>query len=108
VEDETLDEQVPHMMLQTLVENAIKHGISRSIDLGTISISASEIDNTLILKVSNTGTLDETRLQEGFGLTSSANRLQLLFGPRAKFTIVQSSPNWVEAQIQIQKEINVQ
>lgn len=107
LEDETLDEQVPHMMLQTLVENAIKHGISRSIDSGTISISASEINDTLILKVSNTGTLDETRLQEGFGLTSSANRLQLLFGPRAKFTIVQSSPNWVEAQIQIQKEMNV-
>ena len=101
-----MDEQFPHMMLQTLVENAIKHGIGRSIEPGKISISASERDNIILIKVSNTGSLNSNSSGEGFGLTSTSNRLQLLYGNRASFSIKQMDSNWVEAQIQIQKEIH--
>jgi hypothetical protein len=50
------------------------------------------------LKVVNTGKLDKEPLHEGFGLTSTSNRLNLIFGEQATFSIFQSDVNHVEAK----------
>jgi two-component system LytT family sensor kinase len=96
-----LDDLVPPMMLQMLVENAIKHGIGKSVEPGEISISAIENEGILVLSVVNTGKLQEKPLQAGFGIQSTANRLNLIFGNKASFKIHQLTENQVEAVVNI-------
>jgi LytS/YehU family sensor histidine kinase len=98
IDEETLVNPIPPMMLQTLVENAIKHGIGKSIEGGEILIQASAQKDKYELKVVNTGKLDQQPLHEGFGLTSTSNRLNLIFGEKAVFSIFQSDENHVEAK----------
>lgn len=101
IEDETLDDAVPPMMLQMLVENAIKHGIGKSVGPGEIIISATEREEKLILKVVNTGKLQTSPIQEGFGLHSTSSRLNLIFGNKASFSIHQLTDAMVEAKVEI-------
>ncbi len=99
VDEDTLDQPVPPMMLQTLVENAIKHGISKQIKGGTVKVISDFKDNFHELVVQNTGYLNGYRNSEGFGLSSTTNRLNLLYGDRARFEIKQMSPSTVEARV---------
>jgi two-component system LytT family sensor kinase len=101
IEEDALDDAVPPMMLQMLVENAIKHGIGKSVDPGEIRISALENNGQLILSVVNTGRLQALPLVEGFGLQSTTNRLNLIFGKKASFTIHQLTEDLVEAKVEI-------
>jgi len=101
VDDSTLDQPVPPMMLQTLVENAIKHGISKQMNGGTVKIISDFKDNYHELKVRNTGHLNESKNDDGFGLTSTRNRLQLLFGLKANFDIQEVQYNTVQATVLI-------
>ncbi len=101
IDDGTLEQPVPPMMLQTLVENAIKHGISKELAGGTVKVSSSFRNNYHEMKVLNTGSLDGDRNGEGFGLASTENRLQLMFGDKAHFYINEIKGDMVEAKIQI-------
>jgi sensor histidine kinase YesM len=101
VEDTTLDRQVPPMMLQTLVENAIKHGISKQVQGGVVKIISGMKDNYHFLAVQNTGYLNGGASRAGFGLSSTQDRLQLLFGSKARFEIRQLSEQLVEAKVLI-------
>lgn len=98
IEEETLDNPIPPMMLQTLVENAIKHGIGKKVEGGEIIIAAHEIKDFYILKVVNTGILEIPDEHDGFGLISTSNRLNLIFGERSSFSIVQLNNEQVEAK----------
>jgi LytS/YehU family sensor histidine kinase len=98
IDEDTLDNPIPPMMLQTLVENAIKHGIGKQIGSGEIMISAQEQNNFYQLRVVNTGKLDMQDGHEGFGLQSTSNRLKLIFGDRASFQIIQLDETHVEAK----------
>jgi LytS/YehU family sensor histidine kinase len=98
IDEETLVNPIPPMMLQTLVENAIKHGIGKTIEGGKILIQANAQKDKYELKVVNTGRLDQQPLHEGFGLTSTSNRLNLIFGEKAVFSIFQSDDDHVEAK----------
>ena len=102
IDKNTLDVLVPPMMLQTLVENAIKHGISRQIQGGMVRISAHLIGNNLLnLSVENTGQLNNTYNSEGFGIASTKNRLHLLYGDKAKFEIKDYKDNKVIASVEM-------
>ena len=70
-------------MMQTLVENTIKHGISKQMNGAQVKIISDFKDNFHELKIRNTGHLNGSQNEDGFGLTSTRNRLQLLFGLRA-------------------------
>ncbi len=99
IDEDTLDQPVPPMMLQTLVENAIKHGISKQLRGGIIKIVSDFRNNHHELVVQNTGHLNGGLNVDGFGLASTQNRLQLLFGEKANFTIRQVNGNLVEARV---------
>jgi len=101
IDEDTLDQPVPPMMLQTLVENAIKHGISKQINGGVVKIISDFKDHYHELTVQNTGYLNGYSNTEGFGLSSTTNRLSLLYGDKAKFEIKQVNPTLVEAKVQI-------
>jgi LytS/YehU family sensor histidine kinase len=104
IDKNTLALPVPPMMLQTLVENAIKHGISKQIQGGVIRIVSELKDNFHQLSVQNTGYLNGYTNSEGFGLSSTTNRLSLLYGNKAKFEIKQAEPTLVEATVLIPVE----
>jgi LytS/YehU family sensor histidine kinase len=101
IDEDTLDNPVPPMMLQTLVENAIKHGISKQLTGGMIRIKSEFTQNYHELLIQNTGCLNTAINRDGFGLASTQNRLQLMFGEKARFRIGEIKGNMVEARIQI-------
>lgn len=103
IDEDTLNMSVPYMMIQTLVENAIKHGISKNIGSGFVKIITKMEDDALIVNVRNSGLLTDKSNETGFGLQSTSNRLNLLFGEHAKFEIQQVSDNMVEAKVIIPK-----
>jgi two-component system LytT family sensor kinase len=106
IDEDTLDQPVPPMMLQTLVENAIKHGIGKQIGGGVVRVISDFKENFHELIVLNTGYLNGyIKEGDGFGLFSTKNRLQLLFGEKANFEIKQVGDNLVEARILIPVEI---
>lgn len=106
IDEDTLDQQVPPMMLQTLVENAIKHGISKHIRGGVIKIISDFKNQYHELAVQNTGNLNGGLNAEGFGLSSTQNRLGLLYGDKASFEIRQVTPSTVEARVLIPVQMN--
>jgi sensor histidine kinase YesM len=101
INEDTLDQPIPPMMLQTLVENAIKHGIGRQVNGGMVKIISDFRGNYHELVIRNTGHLNGSFNEDGFGLASTRNRLQLLFGPRANFDIREMNDNMVEATVLI-------
>mgnify|MGYP001162083238 CR=1 FL=1 len=104
IDEDTLDQPVPPMMLQTLVENAIKHGIGKQVSGGVVKVISDFKDDYHELVVLNSGTLNGIN-RDGFGLFSTRNRLQLLFGEKAKFEIRQVDSGLVEARISIPVEL---
>ncbi|MEI9942781.1 MAG: histidine kinase [Chitinophagaceae bacterium] len=106
INNDTLSLPVPPMMLQTLVENAIKHGISKQIHGGVVRIESAIKDNFHELSVQNTGYLNGYANSDGFGLSSTTDRLNLLYGNKAKFEIKQTTPTLVEAKVLIPFEDN--
>jgi LytS/YehU family sensor histidine kinase len=89
IDSETLNQPVPPMMLQILVENAIKHGIGKQLESGVVTVISDFKNDYHELIVKNSGHLNGHANTDGFGLYSTRNRLYLLFGDKAKFDISQ-------------------
>ena len=102
IDEDTLDQPVPPMMLQTLVENAIKHGISKQKDGGLVRVISDYRDNHHELIIQNTGHLNgKISSVDGFGINSTRNRLALLFSGKATFDIRDNENNMVEAKVKM-------
>ncbi len=99
IDEDTLEQPVPPMMLQTLVENAIKHGISKKIDGGTIRVVSRFANQHFELIVQNSGMLDHAAASEGFGLKSTRDRLRFLYKTNSNFEIQNINGDKVEAKI---------
>ncbi len=89
IQPDTLDTRVPCLLLQPLVENAIKHGVARKAGPGHIDISARREGDKLRLEVRDDGVgLSEdalTALQKGIGVSTTRARLQHMFGADFRF-----------------------
>ena len=85
--------QVPPLLLQALVENAIKHGLEPQVDGGSVTISARQEGSQLVLEVADTGVgLSATPAPAtGFGLTQVRERLQTHYGPQATLELIAGS-----------------
>lgn len=99
IDENTLGQPVPPMMLQTLVENAIKHGISKKISGGMIRIVSDYVGDHHELLVQNSGQLNGYRNADGFGIRSTQDRLNLLYQGKAKFDIKNLTSEIVESKI---------
>jgi two-component system, LytTR family, sensor kinase len=99
IDNDTLGQPVPPMMLQTLVENSIKHGISKLVNGGVVRIVAVFTDNHLELLVQNTGQLNGNMNGEGFGIKSTQDRLNLMYQGKAVFNIRNMGSNMVESKV---------
>ena len=102
IDEDTLDQPVPPMMLQTLVENAIKHGIGKQKNGGVVKVISDYRDDHHELIVQNSGRLnDNGGNSDGFGINSTRNRLKLLFGGKATFDIHNTDDGMVEATVKM-------
>jgi sensor histidine kinase YesM len=81
---------IPRFGIQTLVENAIKHGVSHQKEGGLININVIEENGLLRITVQNPGRLDLQQSREGLGLRNLQERLLLEFKGKADFEISQS------------------
>jgi len=79
--------EIPPFMIQTLVENGIKHGISKLTEGGLIHVNVFEDKNRLVVRISNSGYYDPKPGQEGIGVANTIKRLELIFGSQAQLRI---------------------
>ncbi len=91
----SLDVVVPSMLLQPLVENSIKHGLSPKVEGGSVYLRSRVVDSRLIIEVEDDGVgMGGAQLQEssswagmGIGMANISERLQVLYGDTARMTI---------------------
>ncbi|MFY0653343.1 MAG: histidine kinase [Cyclobacteriaceae bacterium] len=95
-------QKVPPMMMQTLVENAVKHGIARLKDGGEIKIGARKLDNDLIINIENSGQYNgDLNTEAGYGLSNTKKRLELIYGDKAALSISNTNKDTVLTTIVI-------
>lgn len=87
IDPEVLELQIPPMIIQLLVENAAKHGISNLRDGGKIHLNIQSGNDELEIVVSNTGKLQISKGSTQLGLNNIRQRLNLLYGDRASFDL---------------------
>ncbi|WP_299103658.1 histidine kinase [uncultured Tenacibaculum sp.] len=96
----SLHVQIPPMLIQMLVENAIKHGISNLKEGGRVAVSTKIIKNSLCISVTNSGVLKNKDTGTQVGLENIKRRLDLLYGNKAVFSLKEVN-NQVEAIVEI-------
>lgn len=101
--------RIPPMMLQTIVENAIKHGISSRMKGGIIHIKCSiGLMDDLYITVKNSGQIKggagRKRDGSGHGISNTIQRLQLIYGNKASFKMSNEGPEFVLTEIKIPKQ----
>jgi signal transduction histidine kinase len=98
--EDCLHESIPPMVIQLLVENAVKHGISNLKNGGVIDLKLFKSEGLLHIEVGNTGTLQFSKNSTHLGLENIKQRLRLLYGDKASFQL-QEEGDQVMARIKI-------
>ena len=91
----------PPMMLISLVENAVKHGVDPCCDQGRIVIRAAESDGRLTVSVADTGEGVRPKKGGGVGLSNIRERLKALYGGSARLVLQENEPHGVVASIEV-------
>jgi two-component system LytT family sensor kinase len=106
--EDTLVCKVPPMMIQTLVENGIKHGISKLKEGGKILIRTRLSERNLLIEIRNPGILQPGDLEQakGYGLNNTRQRLWALYGDKSEFVIENSSDGEVISKIRLPYDTN--
>jgi LytS/YehU family sensor histidine kinase len=89
--EELLNIQIPQLLIQPLVENAIKHGLSQITENGLIRILASRAENQLKIRIYDNGPAFPDGPLTGFGIRNTQERINLVYGKN-------SSVNWVNGE----------
>ena len=100
---ETLSAVVPNLILQPLLENAIRHGVAQSSSAGLVRIVARRANEWLELLVQDDGKglPNDRELAQGIGLSNTRKRLAQLYGERAELTLQNASPAGAVARLKI-------
>lgn len=102
VPSDTLGAHVPHLILQPLVENAVRHGVSKRSTEGEVGIAVSHDDHHLYLRVKDDGPgLSEHPPKRGLGLEATRERLQTLYGDNQSIEIRNTPQGGVEVCVRI-------
>jgi LytS/YehU family sensor histidine kinase len=101
---ELFSAQVPSLILQPMVENAVKHGIAKRVEGGAIRIAAFRSNGMLTVSVYNDGpslpaSWENTR--SGIGLSNVRTRLQSLYGDGFELSVKNQVPDGVEASVSV-------
>ncbi len=102
VPSELLAAQVPSLILQPMVENAVKHGIAKRVQGGAIRIAASRSNGRLALRIYNDGPALPASWEEthsGTGISNVRTRLERLYGHGFELTMKNQGPGGVEVMV---------
>jgi sensor histidine kinase YesM len=94
-------ERIPTMILLTLVENAVKHGINPAVDGGVIRVTATREQAALVLRVADSGQGLAATDGFGMGLANIRRRLTMLYGDRAVLSLARATNRGVVATVSI-------
>jgi two-component system LytT family sensor kinase len=110
VDPETLDAEIPNLLLQPLVENAIRHGIGKRQDAGRIDIIARRKSDRLDVRIRDDGPglteAPEVALRGGVGLANTADRLQQLYPNAHVFDLHNRPEGGLEVALEIPFKIH--
>lgn len=102
-DDASLDVQVPQLILQPIIENAFKHGISQKLGASELKIHTSKTAGKLEISIFNSGPhlqeVGELQDGEGIGLTNVKKRLEYLYGPGQCAFTLENEDNGVTAKL---------
>lgn len=98
---ESLDAVVPTMLLQPLVENAVRHGVAPAAEGGTIAIESAMRSDRLWLTIRNSAPPQNGKTSRGIGLTNTAERLSVLYGDNHRLESHTSESGDYEVTIEI-------
>jgi two-component system LytT family sensor kinase len=106
IEEETLEDFVPSMLLQPIVENAIKHGLAPRLEGGQIHLRSHRRDGRLLIEIEDNGMgISPERLLEvyggGIGISNVHERLRLLYGDQFKMDIRSQKGEGTQIHIEI-------
>lgn len=101
---ETLAIKVPPMLVQSLVENSVKHGIEKLPEGGEIHVSSELKNGSLHVRVINSGQLGDCGSSSGIGLANARERLRLLYGQDATLTLASQGTDSVQADLSLPVE----
>jgi two-component system, LytTR family, sensor kinase len=113
LEPQTLSAQVPHLILQPVVENAIQHAIAPRATRGHINIEAKRLDSLLCVAVSDDGPGISSKAvspaKKCVGLTNVRTRLQQIYGSDFRFELINGGNGGLTAAMEIpfQREPNL-
>jgi len=103
IDSDVLDEKLPNLILQPLVENSIRYAVAPRANGGSIEISVRRDHRTLQIKIVDDGpglpagfTIQTSK---GIGLRNSASRMEQLYGKEQKLELVNRSPNGLQINI---------
>jgi two-component system LytT family sensor kinase len=99
---------VPPLMIQTLVENGIKHGISKLTKGGLIQLKTDVVMDKLKIRIRNSGHYvnGTKKSKSGLGLDNTIQRLKLIYGDEATFRIANETDNFVLTELIIPQNIS--
>ena len=107
ISPDTLDAAVPSMLLQPLVENAVRHGIAPAVEGGAIAIESTIQNHSLVMTVRNSGprtngtSTPSDKLSKGIGLTNTAERLRTLYGDKQRLSLQSPDAGGYEVTIEL-------
>ena len=105
LEPQTLSAQVPHLILQPVVENAIQHAIAPRSTRGHINIEAKRLNSLLRVAISDNGPGISSNAnlpwKQGVGLTNVRTRLQQIYGPDFRFELMNTNGGGLTAVMEI-------
>jgi len=108
IEPETLEALVPNLILQPIVENAIRHGIVEEVGKGRIEIHSSRSNGMLLLQVRDNGpglqaeaSAGRAGSKRGLGFTLTRERLERLYAARQRFHLEDAAPGGVQVTLEI-------
>ena len=97
----TLEARVPHLILQPLIENAFRHGISKRVGPGVLRIESRNGNGTIKLRISDNGPGTRGKIENsGIGLSNTRARLEKLYGDRAALDF-NNSPSGFDVELEI-------
>lgn len=101
IEEDTLDQPVPAMVLQALIENALTYGVSNEVNGGSIEICSHFNNSHHIFGVKSTGNYEKYLAERSEGIAKLRNRLDLLYGNGAGFELKYTVAGFVDAEVSV-------
>jgi two-component system LytT family sensor kinase len=102
IDEAALKYIIPPLMIQTIAENAIKHGLSKREEGGDLEIEVKQVDRKVLIRVSNSGSIAKEDPSTGVGIINTRKRLSIIYGDQANFNLFESD-GMVHAIIEVQK-----